>query len=241
MAVAWANRLSHPYVRDVILELAKRGVTRAAVVALAQHSAHIYAEDARRAAEGTGIDVVCSPDWGQDAGLCTAFASRVATTLAASRESPVSVVMTAHSLPRSAIVRGDTYEREVRASADAVAETVRVRFGHDVRHVVAFQSQGMAGGGGGAVSWLGPDLRETFDELQRRGDRRVVVAPIGFLADHVEILYDLDVDARQMAIDRGLSYARIPSLNADADFIDVLACVARRVLHEGRREGLSDG
>ena len=105
---------------------------------------------------------------------------------------------------------------------------------------MAFQSQGMAdaGPGGRAAPWLGPDLRATLDDVSSRGDRRVVFAPIGFLADHVEILYDLDVEARAMALERGLSYARVPSLNADGDFIEVLARVAMPLLH---RDHESDG
>jgi len=83
------------------------------------------------------------------------------------------------------------------------------------------------------VEWLGPDLRAVIDEAAARGDRRVVFAPIGFLADHVEILYDLDLEARAMATDRGLLYSRSPSLNADGDLIDVLARLARPLLRHG--------
>jgi len=101
--------------------------------------------------------------------------------------------------------------------------------------LVAFQSPGMTGAGSGnsAVAWLGPDLMAALDDAKTHGDRHVVFAPIGFLADHVEILYDLDIEARHMAIDRGLSYARAPSLNADGDYVDVLARLARPLLGHG--------
>jgi len=232
--VAWANRLFMPYVRDVAMDLARRGVTHLALVPLAQHSAAVYAEDARRAVEGTGITLACAANWGQDPGLSLAFASRIATTLAGERER-VTLVTTAHSLPRSVIDAGDPYEREVRAAGEAVGEGLRARLGYDVRRVVAFQSQGMGavGPGGRPVEWLGPDLRAVIDEAAARGDRRVVFAPIGFLADHVEILYDLDLEARAMATDRGLLYSRSPSLNADGDLIDVLARLARPLLRHG--------
>jgi ferrochelatase len=113
---------------------------------------------------------------------------------------------------------------------------VRTRFGRNERFTLAFQSQGMTGVGPGVppAPWLGPDLRATLDDASSRGDLHVVFAPIGFLADHVEILYDLDVEARAMALERGLSYARVPSLNADGDFIEVLARIARPLLHDGR-------
>jgi ferrochelatase len=239
VTVAWANRLSPPYVRDVVAGLAQRGVTHIALVPLAQHSAHVYAEDARRAIVGTGVTLTCAANWGQNPGLCMAFASRIANTLTELREREserqATVIMTAHSLPRSVIDAGDPYEREVRAASDAVGEALRSSFGHDVRRVVAFQSQGMVGAGRGssAVAWLGPDLQATLDDAKARGDRHVVFAPIGFLADHVEILYDLDIEARQMAVDRGLSYARAPSLNADGDYVDVLVHVARPLLGHG--------
>jgi ferrochelatase len=240
VTVAWANRLFRPYVRDVVVKLARDGVTRIAVVPLAQHSAHIYEEDARRAAEGTGIAIACARNWGRDPGLCMAFASRIANTLSSPESSDprvnqarATVITTAHSLPRSIVDAGDPYETEVRASAEAVVALLRTRFGREEHCTMAFQSQGIAdaGPGGRAVAWLGPDLRATLDDVASRGDRRVVFAPIGFLADHVEILYDLDIEARAMAIERGLSYARVPSLNADSDFIEVLARVALPLLH----------
>ena len=247
VTVAWANRLHRPYVRDVVVNLARDGVTRISVVPLAQHSAHIYEEDARRAALGTGIAIACAPNWGQDPALCMAFASRIATTLGSpepsgARMNPAgtTVITTAHSLPRSIVDAGDPYETEVRAAAETVGALLRTRFGREEHCTMAFQSQGIADAGPGkpAVAWLGPDLRATLDDVASRGDRRVVFAPIGFLADHVEILYDLDIEARAIALERGLSYARTPSLNADSDFIEVLARVALPLLHvDHERDG----
>jgi ferrochelatase len=191
-------------------------------VPLAQHSAHVYEEDARRAAEGTGVTLACAPGWGQSAKLLDAFAHRIRAILG--DPARTTVVLSAHSLPRAVIDRGDPYEREVRAAAAAVVE----RLGAGVHAAVAFQSQGF-----GAGEWLGPDLRATLEAAAARGDRRVVLAPIGFLADHVEILYDLDVEAAAMARERGLAYARSASLNDDDDLVDVLADVARPLLAHG--------
>jgi ferrochelatase len=134
------------------------------------------------------------------------------------------VLFTAHSLPRVVVERGDPYEREVRATAAALAE----RLGPGVRTAVAFQSQGFGVPG----EWLGPDLGTALDEIAARGDARVVFAPVGFLADHVEILYDLDIEAAAMARERGLASVRTPSLNDDDDLIDVLADVARPLLRQ---------
>jgi ferrochelatase len=224
--VAWAGRLWKPYVRDVLAALAGDGARRLAVVPLAQHSAHVYAEDARRAAGAAGLEgleLACAPSWGGSPALHDAFARRIREVLGDGGRT--TVVMTAHSLPKAAIARGDPYEREVRASAGAV--TARLRSG--VQSVVAFQSQGL----GASDEWLGPDLRTAIDEAAARGDRRVVFAPIGFLADHVEILYDLDIEAAGMARERGLEAVRIRSLNDDDDLVDVLVDVTRPLLRHG--------
>jgi ferrochelatase len=235
LVVEVANRLWRPFTRDAIAALAERGVRRAVVVPLAQHSAHVYALDAVKAAEGSSVAVTCAPSWGGRADLSAAFVTRIAAKLKASPDrARTTVLMTAHSLPKSVIDAGDPYEEDFRASADAVAAALRAcglvtsREGDGGAHAdVAFQSQGLEGHG----AWLGPDLAQALGDAKARGDRHVVIAPVGFLADHVEILYDLDVEARRMAEDRGLSYARAASLNAADDFVAILEAVARPLLH----------
>jgi ferrochelatase len=233
--VAWANRLWKPYVRDVLTHLVDGGTKRVAVVPLAQHSAHVYAEDARRAADGLGVQLACASNWGQNAKLHEAFARRIAIALGAEARLPTVLLMTAHSLPKAATLRGDPYETEVRVAAERIAAIVRAKVAQSLRDTVAFQSQGAAsrGSDGKPVEWLGPDVRSALDEVAARGEKRVVFAPIGFLADHVEILYDLDVEARALAVARGLEYARSASLNADPDLVDVLSDVARPLLDDG--------
>lgn len=238
--VVLANRLWKPYVRDVIGVLAAEGVSRIALLPLAQHSAAVYAADARPAAEAAGVALACASNWGGDEALCHAFASRIGEALAgdgagapppAEATVPTTVIMTAHSLPRSVIDAGDPYEREVRGAAEAIAQALRARLGARApQFVVAFQSQGLASAGGRPMPWLGPDLAAALDEAVAAGSKRAVFAPVGFLADHVEILYDLDIEARAMAEGRGLSYGRTASLNADDDFVEVLARVASPLL-----------
>ena len=97
--------------------------------------------------------------------------------------------------------------------------------------VVAFQSQGMSTGPGGRpVEWLGPDLEATFTKAKEQGKTRVVMAPIGFLADHVEILYDLDIEAKASLEARGLAYSRTASLNSGDGLVDAVEAVARKHL-----------
>src|SRR6185312_16484544 len=128
--------------------------------------------------------------------LARAFAGRIASVLAAAGPVEAAVVLTAHSLPKSVVDAGDPYERDFRAAAAAIAAEVRALRG-EVRTVVAFQSQGMAQGPN-APAWLGPDLATALDDASATA-KHVVLAPVGFLADHVEVLYDLDVEARAMA------------------------------------------
>lgn len=204
-----AGRLWPPSVKDVASEL---GVERLVVIPLAQHSAHVYAEAARREA---GVRVVAAGNWGQTPALLAAFAARIR---AAARPN-ATLVLTAHSLPKHVIAAGDAYEREVRVSAEAIASRVADLF-PETR--VAFQSQGADGG-----DWLGPTLVETLDAIKTP---RVVIAPIGFLADHVEILYDIDIEAAALATARGIELTRTESLNDADDFVAVLADIAKGLL-----------
>lgn len=225
--VLWANRFWSPDIASQLRQLQQWGVQRVAVVPLAQHSAHVYEADVCKAAtELTGLELVFARNWGLHEALSDAFAKRIAMAVEGLDRARTTVVMTAHSLPKSVVERGDPYEREVRASAEAIAKLV----GPDLRWKLAFQSQGMSDVPGG---WLGPDLPATIADVAGRGDAAIVFAPIGFLADHVEILYDLDIEAAAMTRDKGLSYARARSLNADEDFVDVLVDVARPLLGDG--------
>ena len=208
-----ASRLWRPYVRDVVADW---DVERVVVIPLAQHSAHVYAAAAKR--EIAGKDVVCAGDWGQRPALLDAFARR-----ALAHASPdAALVLTSHSLPKRVIEAGDAYECEVRASAAGVLARVAGKF---AQTAIAFQSQGP---GSESSDWLGPSLPEVIDAMN--GVSKLVFAPIGFLADHVEILYDLDVEAKALAQRRGLAYARTESLNDADDLVEVLTELARELL-----------
>jgi ferrochelatase len=235
LPVRLANRLWRPYPKEVVAELASQGVRRVVAVPLAQHSAGVYGAAITAAAREVdpAIEVVCAPNWGRTPELTRAFADAVLDALAqvpAAEAERTAVVLTAHSLPMSVVRGGDPYEREVRASAQDVVAAVRARGGAFSEHMVAFQSQGIDAGG----EWLGPDLRATLAELSGRGRRHVVLAPIGFLADHVEILYDLDIEARSWARELGVTAYRSASLNASSGLVDALASVARDLLGRSR-------
>jgi ferrochelatase len=232
--VRLAMRLWKPYPKEVLSALLDEGVERVVVLPLAQHSAHVYADAVEVAArelanEGRpSLAVVRGPNWGREPALTRAFAREIRRALeeipAHAREA-TALLLTAHSLPLAAIRGGDPYEAEVRASGEAIT-TELGSLCPNVR--VAFQSQGMGGG-----EWLGPDLKGSLDALAAEGTKHVIVAPIGFLADHVEILYDLDIEAVGIAKERGLSLSRTRSLNASEGLLVALENVARPLLAEG--------
>lgn len=227
-----AMRLFRPYPRDVLSELAKEGIERVIVLPLAQHSAHVYGEAVKQAAEEAGITmrIEAVPNWGREPGLSEAFAGSIAQELdriPAGERDRAAVVLSAHSLPVSIIEAGDPYEKEFRGSAEDVAALVRkMRPDGFAEHVICFQSQGMTPG----MKWLGPDLKATLEALASRGRKHVVLAPIGFLADHVEILYDLDIEAKAWGDELGIVTYRSASLNAGDGLLSALETVARRAL-----------
>jgi ferrochelatase len=231
LPVRLAMRLWRPYPKEVLAELIDQGIERIVVLPLAQHSAPIYGETVvaaakELAAEGRpSLAVVAANNWGQERALTSAFAAEVIRAL---DETPEAVrqktllLYTAHSLPLAIIRGGDPYEKEVRASALAIGKQLGSA---SPPSDVAFQSQGMGGG-----EWLGPDLPASLDAAKAAGHEHVLIAPIGFLADHVEVLYDLDIEAQTLAKERGMTLARTKSLNASDGLIDALEQVARPLL-----------
>jgi protoporphyrin/coproporphyrin ferrochelatase len=223
LRVAAAGRLWHPYPKEALLRLAADGVRTVVSLPLAPQSVHIYHAPVKEAAGAIGgLDVIEVPSWGDEPRLIDAFLELIDEAIAKLPEEVrggAPVVLSAHSLPQRIIDAGDPYERDFRAMAELVAARVRER-GHEAR--IAFQSQGATND-----VWLGPDLPATFRALADGGARAVVVAPIGFVADHVETLYDLDIEAKGIAEGLGLAFARASAANVRPAFIDALESVAR--------------
>jgi protoporphyrin/coproporphyrin ferrochelatase len=129
---------------------------------------------------------------------------------------PLPVIFTAHSVPTRTIQAGDPYEQQTKETARLVGEGIPSLTAELKRF--AFQSQGMSGG-----PWLGPTVESAMLELKKQGHKSVVIAPIGFVCDHVEILYDVDIGFRQFAAEQGLNLYRPESLNTSPTFISALA------------------
>ena len=161
--------------------------------------------------------------WHDHPRLIQAFAEKVRAGLAAMEadaDGEIPLILTAHSVPESTVAAGDPYDAQVRQTAALVAAAARVR-----NWRTAYQSQGMT-----AEPWIGPTVESQIDELAVQGRRAIFIAPIGFLSDHAEILYDIDVQFREYALAKGIELHRSESLNDSPLLIEALAALAREHL-----------
>jgi len=178
-----------------------------------------------------GLSVQFVESWHDHPLLVQAFAERLEPVwrqASAEMGRAVPVIFTAHSVPMRTIHAGDPYEKQAKETAQLVARTI-AGLTPELRHF-AFQSQGMTGG-----PWLGPTVETVMLEQKRQGHKGVVIAPIGFVCDHVEVLYDIDISFRQFAHEQQLKMWRPESLNTSSTFIAALAKLAstRMALAQG--------
>jgi ferrochelatase len=217
-----------PWIEEVVGEMVADGVTRAVALVLAPHfSALSVARYQQKVADGLDlyrgrIDVAHVGSYHDHPGLVEAFAARVEEGLSRWPEDArgrVHVVFSAHSLPLRVITSGDPYDEQCRETASLVAE--RAGLPPD-RWSWSYQSAGRT-----PEPWAGPDLGDHLEELAARGVRDVVSVPVGFVSDHVELLFDVDVRAQGIAKRLGMRLERPPALNDDARFVDALAGIVR--------------
>jgi ferrochelatase len=218
LPVFFGMRNWHPFIAEVMPQIREAGIERLAAVCLApQYSdlsvgLYIKRTEEAKAAAGVTAEIVWARTFHDEPLLIEAFVERLAW-LAGRRPAP-RVLFTAHSLPEKILVSGDPYDREARATAAAVAQRLEL-----ANWDFAYQSQGMTGD-----KWLGPTVEATLNRYAAAGIRDVVVDPIGFVCDHVEILYDIDILFRRYAAERGITLSDSPK------FIAALAEVAKRCL-----------
>lgn len=208
-----------PFIADALEEARGAGLAEVLVVPMAPQYSSLSVAKYRQAAEAArpaNLVLRFVDSWHADPGLLDAFAERVREALASGPAD--AVVFTAHSLPRSAIDAGDPYAEQVKATASGVAARAGLS-GYEQ----AWQSAGRT-----PEPWLGPSLEERLQALAAQGRTDVLVAPIGFVCDHTEVLYDIDVQAREFARAKGIRLRRTESLNTSPSFIRALAAVVRR-------------
>jgi ferrochelatase len=217
-----------PWIEDVVGEMVEDGITHAVGLVLAPHfSALSVARYQQKVADGLDlyrarIEFEHVPSYHDAPGLIEAFAARVSEGLSHWSEGDrdrVRVVFTAHSLPERVLANGDPYGAQCLETARLVAERAGVPA---ARWSWSYQSAGRT-----PERWAGPDLGEHLVELAATGVRDVVVIPVGFVSDHVEILFDVDIRARAVADELGMRLERPPALNDDPVFIEALAELVR--------------
>ena len=233
--VGLGMRFSDPGIEAGLAELRARGATTVAAIVLSpQYSPMLmggYAraiEEARASLEDGAPDVRVAGAWHLEPEFVAAVGRRIGQGLERLTGSPganrssIAVLLTAHSLPRRVADQEPAYLDQLRASAEAIAAAAGLGEGD---WQFCWQSAGHEPG-----EWMKPDFADLMPLLAAAGKRAVLVAPVQFLADHLEILYDIDVGAREQAERFGLEFARIDSLNVEPGFIDALASVARSTL-----------
>jgi ferrochelatase len=236
-------RFSAPSIADGIRGLAEGGVERVAAIVLSPQFSPLlmggYAwsiEEARAELRDRAPQIEMAAAWHLEPAFVAALANRVREALALmplDEREDVAVLMTAHSLPRRVAEQEPAYLAQLRDTAEAVARKVGIPAD---RWQFCWQSAGHEPG-----EWMKPDFADLMPEMAASGRRSLLAVPVQFLADHLEILYDIDVGAREQAERCGLSFRRIESLNADASVIAALAAVARRSLKSNSESAVRAG
>ena len=207
-----------PRIAEAVERALDGGATRLIGVVLAPHYSRMsvgeYRERLEAALDGRDAELVLVESWHDDPAFVDVVADRI-------RGTDAWVVFTAHSLPERILAAGDPYREQLLETSRLVAG----RAGLGERWSFAFQSASATG-----EPWLGPDILDELERLAGEGVHNVLVAPVGFVSDHLEILWDLDVEARERAQELRLELARIESLNDDPAFVRALAGVVRKAL-----------
>ncbi len=214
----------YPYVRQTVAEMTAVGVQHAIVICMAPHysmlsiGAYRARLDEALAAAGNGFSVTFVESWHTQPDYLEGIAANVRETLlrfAPADRERVMTVFTAHSLPEAILERGDPYPVQLQETAALVAE--RLGLARD-RWMFSFQSPAQTG-----TPWLGPQIEALVPELARAGERNLLIAPVGFIADHLEVLYDLDIGVQAIARSAGVHVERPPMLNDSPALVAALA------------------
>jgi ferrochelatase len=228
-------RHSNPSIRETLNEMAADGVRRALGFILSSHQTEAswqrYKKDVAEAREqiGAAPAIDYCPGWHDHPLFIRAWAERIENELekiAATRRASVEILFTAHSVP-VAMAERSPYGEQLRASCSLVAALLNRE-----RWQIAYQSRS----GNPRERWLEPDVNEALRSLAEKGAAEVVVAPIGFVADHVEVLYDLDIEAKRTAEALGLKFFRAGTPSDHPIFIRMMADVIKKQLSAASRE-----
>lgn len=217
-----------PFIEDGVEKMAKDGITKAIGIVLAPHysvmSVGSYMKRAKEQAQKSGIKLSCVESYHLHPELIDALTERVKETLQRfDPTQPLKVLFTAHSLPERILKMNDPYPQQLNETAQKVAELSGVKDWQ-----FAWQSAGRT-----AEPWLGPDITEVMEQLVNEEHiKQILVCPVGFVSDHLEVLYDIDIECKQLAEQLGAHLERTSSLNTDRRYMRCLADMICRKLEE---------
>lgn len=231
-----------PFIGDTVTQMKNNGVTAIDAICLAPQNSRTSVGLYKRAltdAVGDTMNLRFTAGWSTHPLLIKAFEQKMRTALSAVRaqhpDAKIAALFTAHAVPCRTIQASakpvehhgmvlatspDTYAIECKETALLVIDALRDSLPREDAYF-SFQSQGMSGG-----PWIGPTVEETFASLQKEGYNHIVMQPIGFVCDHVEILYDIDIAFQQLAKDLGITVSRAASLNDSPLLIEALKDIA---------------
>jgi ferrochelatase len=228
----------HPFLSDTLAEMSRDGIRRAVGFIAAPHRSYSsctqYRENVRDARAGlrhaglADVEVTFVDDWHTHPKYIEASADHVEASLQnlpAELRRRAMLVFTAHSIPVSMAMRYP-YQQQYEATAARIAERVAARTGCGLRTATVYQSRS----GRPEDPWLGPDICDFLREERTRGLEAAVLCPAGFVCDHIEVLYDLDTEAAEVARQIGIRMARARTVNDHPAFLDMMADVVRRTI-----------
>jgi len=212
-----------PFIEDAVQEMANDGIKEAVSIVMAPHystfSVKSYNDRASKEAEKHGITIEAVKDWYAEPGFIKFWADGITTIYEGmseeEREKAV-LIVSAHSLPEKILQNGDPYPNQLKETADLIAEEANIK-----NYALGWQSEGNT-----PDPWLGPDVQDLTRELyEQEGYRSFIYAPVGFIADHLEVLYDNDYECKVVCDELGANYYRPDMPNVHPDFIRTLAKV----------------
>lgn len=218
-----------PFISDVVRQMDANDVSHIVAICLAPHYSELsigkYRQKLEEALIGRNITLSFVESWYRQPDYVGGLAENVRQTLVRwpnQKRDEVQIIFTAHSLPQSILEKGDPYDRQVRETAGLLAEQLALS---SDRWTFSYQSAART-----PVPWLGPQIEALVVELAGAGHQDLLIAPIGFVSDHVEVLYDIDIGVAKIARQHGLRVERTPMLNDSASLIEALAALYRAKL-----------
>jgi ferrochelatase len=217
----------HPFIKDVLAEMQEQGIERAVGIVMAPHYSRmsIGAYYQRLEEANSPIEFVRIENWHLQPGYIQALVSRVCEALKRFPDEvhkKVPVIFTAHSLPEKILEWNDPYPSQLRETVSAVMEQLGSQ-----PYEFAYQSAAIS-----TIPWLGPDAGEVIERLVSEGRKHILLCPIGFVCEHVEILYDIDIVYRNLARSLGIHLERVEMLNTAPPMIEGLAQMIHRKVKE---------